>query len=131
MTQTEQILQQLTIIQNWITQVNTMLKTIIDFDELSDAQATDYLTVMRAGVNKKLAIGKILEASGAAQASEKELFVAIQDQTVFVLTTTPNSVDVIVDRTPQIETIDFTITDDTVTLTDALDAGSIVEIRKY
>jgi len=63
----EQILQQLAIIQNWITQVNTMLKTIIDFDELTDAQATDYLTVMRAGVNKKLAIGKILEAVSGTQ----------------------------------------------------------------
>lgn len=63
--------------------------------------------------------------------SYKELFTATAAQTEFVLSNIPNNVDVIVDRVQQIETIDYTLAGDTVTMVDPLDAGSKVEIRKF
>lgn len=63
--------------------------------------------------------------------STKELFTATAAQTEFVLSNTPNNVDVIADRVPQIETIDYTIVGDTITMTDAQDSGTKLEIRKY
>lgn len=63
--------------------------------------------------------------------SYKELFTATAAQTEFVLSNIPNNVDVIVDRVQQIETIDYTLAGDTVTMVDPLSIGSKVEIRKY
>ncbi|WP_044398811.1 hypothetical protein [Lacinutrix sp. Hel_I_90] len=63
--------------------------------------------------------------------SAPEKFIATQGQTVFNLLTTPLNVDVTVDRLPQIETTDYTLIDNTITLLEALDAGSIVVIRKF
>lgn len=66
-----------------------------------------------------------------ASKSARETFTATQGQTVFSLSNSPVSVDVYVDRVYQLNTIDYNLSGSDVTLTDALDVGSIISIRKY
>lgn len=63
--------------------------------------------------------------------STKEPFTSIAAQTVFNLSSIPNNVDVYVNRIPQIHIIDYTLAANVVTLTEAQEAGSEVEIRKF
>mgnify|MGYP000862207388 FL=1 len=63
--------------------------------------------------------------------STKELFTATASQTTFVLSSSPNNVDVYVDRVQQIETIDYNLSIGNVVMTTGLDVGSKVVIRKY
>ena len=63
--------------------------------------------------------------------SSKELFTATAAQTVFTLSSIPGTLDVWVDRVYQIESIDYTILDNIVTMTEGVDLNSIVVIRKY
>lgn len=63
--------------------------------------------------------------------STKELFTATAGQTNFVLNSIPDNVDVILDRVPQIETIDYNLVDGTVIMTNPVDLGSKLEVRKY
>jgi len=63
--------------------------------------------------------------------STKELFTATASQTTFVLSSSPNNVDVYVDRVQQIETIDYNLSIGNVVMTTGLEVGSKVVIRKY
>ena len=85
------------------------------------------------GANSEPGVGTDwLAVSGvSAISSNKEVFTSIAAQTVFVLSTVPGNVDVYVDRVYQLLTIDYGLVGNTVTLTDPLDAGSKVEVRKF
>jgi len=67
----------------------------------------------------------------AVHVSTKELFTATAAQTAFVLSNIPGSVDVFIDRVVQIETIDYNLAGNTVTMTSGVDVGGKVDIRKY
>ena len=63
--------------------------------------------------------------------STKQLFTAAAAQTIFTLSNSPNNVDVVVDRVPQIEGVDYILSGNTVTMTEGLELNSKVQIRKY
>jgi len=63
--------------------------------------------------------------------STTETFIATAGQITFVLNRLPNNVDVVVDRVPQIENIDFTISGAVVTINEPVELNSIVVIRKF
>lgn len=76
----------------------------------------------------------ILEESaggGGGVLSTVEQFTATAAQTAFVLSTTPTNVDVYMDSTYQIPTIDYTLATNTVTLTEGAFVNSKITIRKY
>lgn len=63
--------------------------------------------------------------------SKKDPFVATQGQTEFVLSSTPDNVDVDKNRVIQIETIDYTLVGDKVTTTIGCNAGDVINVRKF
>lgn len=84
------------------------------------------------GANTEPGVGSDWKSIGASAGfSSKEEFTATAAQTNFVLSSSPGNVDVYVDRVYQLNTIDYSLAGNTVTMEDALDAGSIVEIRKF
>ena len=83
------------------------------------------------GANSEPGVGNDWKFVGYVNGSAKEPFTATAAQTEFVLNNTPNNVDVFIDRVVQIETIDYNLAGDTVTMTFGVDLNSKVEIRKY
>jgi len=83
------------------------------------------------GSNTEPGIGLDWLFLSSVNASSKELFTATASQTDFVLTNEPNNVDVYVDRVYQLDTIDFSLSGNTVTMVEALKLGSKLEIRKF
>lgn len=69
--------------------------------------------------------------STTTQTTDTETFNATEGQIDFILSTTPKNVDVYVDRLYQILTVDYTIVNNTITLTESVSVGSIVSIRKF
>lgn len=63
MTQIEQVLEQLVIIQNWINSVNVNKKQIHEFAEVITAESTDYLPTSRNQITKKIKSEKLLDLS--------------------------------------------------------------------
>jgi hypothetical protein len=63
--------------------------------------------------------------------STKELLTATAAQTLFVLSTTPTNIDVWADRVYQIESIDYTLAGNQLTMTDGQDSGTKLVVRKY
>lgn len=60
-----------------------------------------------------------------------ETFTSTQGQTEINLLTTPLNTDLIIDRVPLIQGIDYTLNNNTITLLDPLDAGSHIFVRKF
>lgn len=96
---------------------NAVLGEVID---LSDVDLGDELTFDFS-----------ISPLGGGSTSTKQSFTATPSQTEFVLSTTPSNIDVWVDGQYQIETIDYTLSTNTVTLTNGAFSGSIITIRKY
>ncbi|AGF91169.1 structural protein [Cellulophaga phage phi47:1] len=63
--------------------------------------------------------------------SLKETIAATEDQTVIELTTDPDSVEVFINQAYQIEEIDYTYLDGTITMTNTLYEGDIINVRKF
>lgn len=85
------------------------------------------------GSNSEPGVGTDWEFIGSTSqvSSSKENFTSTAAQTDFILSSSPDNVDVIVDRLYQLETIDYNLAGNTVTMTVGLDLGSKVEIRKF
>lgn len=71
------------------------------------------------------------EGTVTGAVSTKEQFTSTESQTDFILNSLPTNVDVWLDRVPQIEGVDYTISTNIVTFTYGLSAGSVIIIRKY
>ena len=61
----------------------------------------------------------------------KETFVALLGQTEFVLTTSPNNVDMFINGVLVVDENSYALNEDTVTTTKQLFAGDVVVLRKY
>lgn len=87
----------------------------------SNGNETDYIIVSKE------------ESSGGTggSGSTKESFTSTSGQTLFVLSESPDNVDVIVNRVPQILGTDFTFTGNTVTMLNGVSLGKKVDIRKF
>lgn len=75
----------------------------------------------------------IIYSSGASSPTiiTNETFTSGVSQTVYVLATTPNNVDVFVDRVFQLGGVDYNIAGDTITFLYTPYENSIVTVRKY
>jgi hypothetical protein len=79
----------------------------------------------------ELAINFSISSTTGGTSSTKQSFTSTASQTLFTLSTTPSNVDVWVDGQYQIESVDYTLSTNEVTLTNGAFANSIVTIRKY